>query len=106
MSNEIDEALSWLGTIVHLARQHKNSLAFHVYVDKAEKSIRKALKTQQWQDISTAPNDGRPVFILQCGEVSVSPANGDWWRAGQGEQSSIQKWMNITPPKPPSEENE
>ncbi|MFK5596485.1 hypothetical protein ACFZ8E_05705 [Methylobacterium sp. HMF5984] len=36
-----------------------------------------------WQPISTAPSDGRPIIIARRGakEPEVVPADGEWWRS-------------------------
>lgn len=59
-----------------------------------------------WYPIESAPNDldMRILVFRQSGEVTMSYADGDWWRHQKNnkKQISITHWMPL--PNPPEAE--
>jgi hypothetical protein len=64
----------------------------------------------EWQDIETAPSDGRKI-IIYCGNLSpdepdivtTRAADGGWWRRNRELRSIPTHWQDLpAPPHPPT----
>lgn len=59
-----------------------------------------------WEDISTAPSDGRRIWVYGGRNIPScdTEADGEWWRrmAAEGNTAVPTHWMEYSPPAPPT----
>ena len=65
---------------------------------------------EEWRDISTAPSDGRPIWVVggYRAVAAITGADGEWWRSerARGAQAPPTRWMPVILPSPPQEKPE
>lgn len=71
--------------------------------EREARAFEAGAKAVQWQDIATAPKDGRPILVFGGRHTTVNmvAADGAWWNLKGAPPSSIPThWMPL--PAPPA----
>ena len=95
-----DDLFYWASSNNEMNRFDDLAKAFATHREAAEQAGAKAM---QWQDISTAPKDGRPILVFGGRHTTVNmvAADGAWWNLKGAPLSSIPAhWMPL--PAPPA----